>query len=90
MRRDAAELLKAIRLSAVREPGKVVTLENDFNAGPTLRMLLDLLQGKLTRAEKRERNKAEWSAGNRARWGGENRRGWAKRRGTHRYKGHGK
>jgi hypothetical protein len=45
-------------------------------------MALELAQeGKLTREEKRERNRAAWLAGDRSRWGGERRkrdkrRGW--------------
>jgi hypothetical protein len=39
------------------------------------------VEGKLTRAERSERNKAQWNAGDRSKWGGEvrkrdKRRGW--------------
>lgn len=38
-------------------------------------MALELaFEGKLTREEKRERNRAAWLAGDRSRWGGERRR----------------
>ena len=78
LKRDAAQLLRDIR-STARDAGAEVDMD------PTMRMLLELLQGKRTRAEKRERNRSEWATGDRTRWGGQNRRGWQKRGRTNRY-----
>jgi hypothetical protein len=50
-------------------------------------LLLALLGGKLSRADKSARNKAAWSTGDRRKWGGERRqrdprRGWRNHKGS--------
>ena len=70
LRRDTSALVRTIRNGGAddAEPDDLAILE-------ALRALLGI---KLTREDKRHRNKARWAAGDRRPWGGEDRRHWPK------------
>lgn len=75
LRREVSRLLQATR----EDPVEFVEMADAKPGDPAiLEAMRALLGGKLTRAEKSERNKARWSAGDRRPWGGEDRRGWPK------------
>lgn len=75
LRRSVSRLLKVVRDGTEAEAPPADLLE----------AMAAMLGLKLTRAEKRERNKAAWGQGDRRKWGGEKRsrdprRGWRNHR----------